>query len=357
MAAAAPTPLLSRLQTLPREMKREVFAYLDADDLCSLSQVCREFRALIPSLQVREPACLQQKLIAYQSPAHVLGARSQRPALDQLDLNIRGLEERLRQIREAQRAAPDERRDPSEEIAIEGRLNTLRSSRLPPRRIIDLVLDYYHLLSNVIDTKQWNVLIGQVPNKPLLPGTETLLSQPCSIFHGKTKGETHVCIDIPPTVDGQPLTLNRFLHFAEHNRGNRIHLNIYWNRILQELSDVPIPAGQFLLLKTCLPGTKSKTYQEQLEVLRGYPEYMGATLPQVFVASLMEYIRSGGAKTRLFEEEYARTSTIVDNWRLAFGDFGSVWPDVNDNGGGNANEHIGLAVVLRSGGSSPVLGP
>jgi hypothetical protein len=76
---------------------------------------------------------------------------------------------------------------------------------------------------------------------------------------------------------------------------------------------------------------------------------MEATLPQVLVASLMEYIRSGGAKTSLFEEEYARTSTTVDNWRLAFGGFGfgSGWSSVGSNDDDSANGDFGLAVVLR----------
>ena len=356
--AAAPIPAPKGLQGLPFDTQEELFNRLTTRDLCALSKACRGLHKSISIVQAREPAYVQRVLTAYQSPTHVLGSASQRPALDQLDQNIRGLEARLRRIREAQRAAPDEHHDHSEEIAIEGQLNTLRTSRLPPRRIIDLVLEYYQPLSNVIDTKQWNILIGQVPNKPLLPGTETLLSQPCSVFHGKTKDETHVCVVIPSTVDGQPITLNRILHFAEHNRGNRIHLNIYWNRILQELGDVPIPADQYLLLKTCLPGTKSKTHREQLEVLRGYLEYMEASLPQVLVPVLMEYIRSGGAKTRLFEEEYARTSTTVDNRRLAFGGLGSGWPGVYYTGADfHAVGHFGLAVVLRSGGSSPVLGP
>ncbi|HSX10841.1 MAG TPA: hypothetical protein VLF94_03900 [Chlamydiales bacterium] len=151
--------------------------------------------------------------------------------------------------------------------------------------------------------------------------------------------------------------MNRILHFAEHNRGNQIRLNIYWDRILQELGDVPIPAGQLFLLKTCLPGTKNKTYEEQLEVLREHPEYMEATLLQVLVASLMEYIRSGGANTRLFEEEYARTSTTVDNWRLVFGGFGSGWPGVRYCVDGYAPAYVGLAVVLRRAGGSPAPGP
>lgn len=357
-AASAPSPLASRLQTLPKEMQKMVFTHLATGDLCALSGACRGFHELISSVQARQPAYVQRKLTAYQSPAHILGSASQRPALRELDDNICGLEGRLRQIREARRAAPGEHLDPAEEIGIEGRLNTLRASRLPSRRIIDLVLGYSHPFSDVIDTKQWNVLIGQVPNRALPPHTKTLLGQPSSIFPDKTINETHVCIDIPPTVDGQPLTLNRILHFAEHNRGNRIRLNIYWDRILQELGDVPIPAGQCLLLKTCLPDTKGKTYRQQREVLDRHPEYMEATLPQILVASLMEYIRSGGAKTRLFEEEYARTSTTVDNLRLAFGGFGSGWPSVYFSpGDDDASASVGLAVVLRSGGSSPVLGP
>lgn len=358
---AAATPLLSRLETLPREIEPMVFACLATRDLCALSTACKDLHQSILRVQAREPAYVQRVLTAYQSPAHPLGSASQRPDLDSLDEKIRRFEIRLGQIREAQRAAPDEDSDHSEEIAFERKLNTLRASRLPPRRIIDLVLEYYHPLSNVIDTKQWNVLIGQVPNKPLLLGTEDLLRQPCSIFHGKTKGETHVCVDIPPTVDGQPLTLNRILHFVEHNRGNLLSLTIHLGEIIVVLGDTPIPAGQCLLLKTCLPGTKNKTYQDQLEVLRGHPEYMVATLPQVLVASLMEYIRSGGAKTRLFDEEYARTSATIGRSRgrsrLSFGGSSFEWPCVSYGDDDDAINTDGLAVVLRPGGSSPVLGP
>jgi hypothetical protein len=356
-AASAPTPLQGNLQTFPGDMQETLFTHLTTGDLCALSGACRGLHALISSVRAREPAYVQRMLTAYQSPAHVLGSQSQRPALGELDDNIRGLEGRLRQIREARRAAPGEHRDPAEEIRIERHLNTLRASRLPSRSIIDLALAYSHPLSDVIDTKQWNVLIGQVPNRPLSPHIKTLLGQSSFIFPDLTINETHVCIDIPPTVDGQPLTLNRLRHFAEHNRGNRIPLNIHWDEILRELGDVPIPAGQCLLLKTCLPDTKGKTHRQQLEVLNRHPEYMEATLSQILVASLMEYIRSGGAKTRLFEEEYARTSTTVGNLRLDFGGFGSFWPGVDIGADDGVRDSLGLAVVVRPGGGSPVLGP
>lgn len=201
----------------------------------------------------------------------------------------------------------------------------------------------------MIDTQQWNALIGKVPHRPSPPGIEAFLRRPCSLFSGKTNGEAHVWIDIPPTVDDQPLTLNRMRHFAARNRANPICLNIYFETIIERLGDVPIPEDWYGLLRTCLPGTKNKTFQEQLEVLARHPEYMAATFPQVLVASLMEYIRSGGAKTRLFEEEYAYTSTIVDGGHIGFGsvDFAG-WPRVVSFGDFlGANLHLGLAVVLR----------
>jgi hypothetical protein len=117
---------------------------------------------------------------------------------------------------------------------------------------------------------------------------------------------------------------------------------------LQQLGDTPIPDGQYLLLKTYLPGTKEKTYQEQLEVLNRHPEYRQATFLEVLVGSFMEYIRSGGAKTRLFEGECVRSSTTVDNRRLAFGGLGGSWPAVHyfsDNA--SPFSFLGLAVVLR----------
>ena len=373
MTSASSSIAPSRLQPLFREGQQTVATYLPIRDICVLSRVCRTLFLSIRETLAREIACAHRDMTSYRSPAPVLHQNIQGLTLSRLDQEIHRLETRLRQIRQEPQAAAAAPRNPAEEVAIQKALNFHRLSRLPndqmpqsvldiftgfldnPRRTIRFTLPEYP--SRAIDTNQWNALIGVAPIRPLPIGTEAGLHQPCSIFPGKTKSETHLCIDIPPTLNGAPLTLNRILQIAEHNSGNQIHVNIPWSRILQELGETPIPAGPYTLLKTCLPDTKNKTHDAQLQELAKHPEYMEATLMQVLVASLLEYIRSGEAKTRLFEGEYVRTDTVVGGYRIIFGRFGSDRPCVSGRGVADAHGYIGLAVVLRPGGSSLVLGP
>lgn len=332
--------------------------FMAPEDLCTWSKVNRECRAVVAEVQRQKPAYVQRRL-----------------------LHKRGVERQLEEIRERKRrlaapAAPAEPHENAEEERTVAHLNILRErSHLPgpppsARSICERVqqvlggarLPLDHPLFNVIDMEQWNLLRpGRLPDgslphrpwphRPLPEGTAALLSQPCPIFRDKRIDETHICVDPPTTVGGQRFTLNQMQRFAEHSRGNQVLFSID-----RDLRNTPGPEAPCFLLKTCLPGTKGKTYQEQLEVLKRYPEYREATLPQVLFASIMEYIRSG---TRPFDNELVRTSTTGGVGSVVFGGFGDGWPSVSSYDHYDEINNLGLAVVRRPGpdGSSPVLGP
>ena len=145
------------------------------------------------------------------------------------------------------------------------------------------------------------------------------------------------------------------------NGGKPIQLNICWDEILQVYGDKPIPSGWFLMLKTCLEGTKNKTYPEQEKMLKEFNKETGIEhrLPsfmEAAVSMLMEYICSEDSNTRLFSDEYTRTSNTLDGFLLVVGSFGPGGPIVLDSYDDYAYDNFGLALV-RPCGSSPAHSP
>jgi len=250
---------------------------------------------------------------------------------------------------------------------MENTLNILQTSRLPndqfPPHVLNLIAGYdpagqsfhpeYPLTAFCPD--KWNRFIGTVQYVPSPSNIGAILARRCPVFGNilsKIVGETHALTYIPPEVDGEPLTLNRFMDYIKNvkNGGKPIELNIRWKEILETCGDQPIPSGWFLMLKTCLPGTKSKTYAEQQAILKEFqktnPEYRELHFMVAAVSILIEYIQSGDSDTRLFSDEYTRTSDVLKDWHLGFGGFGPGGPFVGRYNDDNATGLLGLSVVL-----------
>lgn len=376
VSSSSSKPVMIQSLAVPELLS--ILTFLSTEDTYLASRVCRAWNHHIKACQpIHNAGCMAlgtRELAAYRSQEPEL-VEGRVTAQERIDNRINVIKQRLRNIQQNQPAdaAPN-----PEPIALQKTLDHL-SAPVPTsaqfsENVLALIGEYGDSTSSLrsvprqqpltaIGTADWNRFIGKTEPHSFPLDTKKRLCQPCSVFPGKTLGDQHIVVDIPPLIDGQPLTLKRLIHYAQHpqNGGKAIKLNVCWDKILEVLGDKPIQPGQYFLLKTCLPGTKGKTHPQQLEVLnrlkKTNPEYCEAALIEVVVPALMEYIRSGDNDIRLFLNEYARTSTIVGNWRLAFGGFGSGWPNVVHDRDDKAYDHIGLAVVLRPGGSSPVLGP
>jgi len=258
-------------------------------------------------------------------------------------------------------------------------LNILQASKLPNDQFdsntLKLIDEYaadprvqylppsYALLT-AIGPEQSNRYLGQVPNVPLPPHVEAMAAKPCEVFKGKTVAQTHVLSYIPPTINGQVFTLNRFLAHTQNpqNGGKPVTLNVYWEKILKDLGDKPVPPGWIFTLKTCFPGTKNEIHPDQEVVLQVSNEqkntnHREAILIELIFPVLMTYMASKESDTRLFNDEHGNTSdTIIDDngnvRRLDFGGFGPGGPSVGVSYVGDAYAFLGLGVVRRCGSSA-----
>jgi hypothetical protein len=343
---------MTPLQVLPTALIQTVTTYLPTEEAWLLARVCRSFRASLRSLQPTEAGGVviaQQALAEYRSPAPGLRP-GQATAMDRIATRINAIREQLRALEEMPEAPDNEQ----QRAALRQELRRLELLAIPSQSCfrfseaaLDLISDYTHgpnperpsaftyhprpMTLTAISTYTWNRVIGKVPNQRI----SSLLNQPCLIT-GKTLGESHMLVVIPPAVDGTPFTLRRLTHRAINpiNGNKATTINIWWDQILLNLGDVPIPPGEYLLFLGSFPGTKGKTTDQQLEVFESFrqanPQYRVATDMEVLIPMIVTFAQSGTSDIRLFFNEYVRTCTILKGCRLAVGGFGSDWPDVDD---------------------------
>jgi hypothetical protein len=375
-ASTAPAPghlPRSRWGILYDVALQSIFQGLRTEEAVVASRVCRCWHANMARLPTRAQELLtvpqaairrcriERALVESRSREPTIRPEVREKTIDTLDNRIHQLETRLRALQ-----APGAAAAAVEEIAtIERRLTAYRYSRIPnsqiPRHILGKIAQYVDQPGRTIQftsrplpppgvtTRTWKRHIGPTPQLEIPPALRARLSEPCPIFPGRKVEDTHILVDPRVQRNGRPVTFGEFIELAGRARGNPIRLNIGLRRILDELKDKPIPSEPYLLLKTCLSGTKSKNRAAQREVLAQHPQHREATNPEVVFAALMEYIQSGQSKTRLFYNEYARSSTELSNgWIVDFGGFGAGWPGIDFDGADDfAGDDFGLAVVLR----------
>jgi len=395
-AAARLTPVSSSsctgdalLEYLPQNLLREVFNYLPYGTELPSFSAGSSIQNWIE--QATASGAAMEWLADYRSPSVPRNI-----AREQANAKIRRIQQA---VRAAQQPAPPPAQAPSananapqptpvtirtllEQQAaakvlekMEKTLITLEASKLPndafPPNVLKLLAEYATVGQTFLpeypptsfSPDKWNRFIGQVELVPKPPNIDAILASRCPVFPllGKTVGETHGLYYIPPKVDGQSLTLRRFMTYIRNtkNSGNPIKLNIYWEKILETYGDQPLPSGWFLMLKTCLPGTKNKTYPEEQAVLNEFrqtnPKYRELHPILGAACTLLEYVQSGDSDTRLFSDEYARSGTILEGRHLDFGGFGPGGPRVRNRCDDCAYGSIGLGLVLPCG-SSPAIG-
>jgi len=375
------------LENLPQALQAEIFTYLPYRML-SLSRSIRHSIRKIP--RPAPPVAALKHLAEYRSPSSLRGV-----ALENVNAKIYVLNQAIRaahapqstRVANANASASASASQPIPTAALtdqtleqmENTLKILQASKLPndafPPHVLNLIAGYaptaqsfhpeYSLTAFGPD--KWNWFIGEVQYVPSPSNIANILAKRCPVFGkilNKIVGETHLLTYIPPEVDGQPLTLNRFMDYIKQpkNGGKPIELNIYWKEILKTYGDQPLPSGWFLVLKTCLPGTKGEIHPEQQAALKEFQkinlEYRELHPMVAAVSIITEYIQSGDSDTCLFSDEYTRTSEVLQGRRLEFGgrDLGDLYVShcYSDD---DAIDDLGLGVVLPCESSTPATPP
>ena len=168
---------------------------------------------------------------------------------------------------------------------------------------------------------EWKHYFGDVGSAPDLPSDmAAILDGPCPFWPDQLVQDTHLLVLIPATVGGVPLTLNLLGELIKHprNGGHKTEYRYYHERIKAQIgAESPLRSYWILMTRDVLPGSRSKRYADQKELVAGYASREGVpyALPSVLEAAtaiLMHHAREG---ERLFGnhlQTYTRCQEVVD---------------------------------------------
>jgi len=122
----------------------------------------------------------------------------------------------------------------------------------------------------------WEKYLGDVGEVPPLPkNIAEILMSPCPFWPGEKVSETHMLVLIPKTVNGKAFTLNYLFELIQKPKaGDRKTKFSYYNPdVKEELGDKsPSDSYWALVTKVVIPGSRKKTFKEQVELLKKLTE-------------------------------------------------------------------------------------
>ena len=147
--------------------------------------------------------------------------------------------------------------------------------------------------------------LGDVGEEPPIPeNMDAILAEPCPEAlglerFGTTIGETHVLVLIPEILNGQPLTLGRFKTLLDRRDGPKI---TSWDPGGVE-NTPPNPSYWALISKDCIKNSKSKTHDQQKQMVAQLGE--NYRLPKVIEMAYGLYLQEKSHRGNLYDH---------DNW-------------------------------------------
>ena len=173
---------------------------------------------------------------------------------------------------------------------------------------------------------KWVQYFGDVGVEPPLPSQlREALNAPCPFWSSKKVEETHLLVLIPKTIDGQPFTLNRLGELIQNpKQGHKTKYDYYDNDVKNELgSGSPSSSYWVLMTRDVIPGSRSKSYQDQVKLVQSYSSYELPGALEAAIAILMEHVVSG---KRLYGDNpytYTRCQEKVNDsqWPVTIGGF------------------------------------
>ena len=154
--------------------------------------------------------------------------------------------------------------------------------------------------------KEWEQYFGEVGTAPPLPADmAAILNSPCPFWRDNLVKDTHLLVLIPATVGGVPFTLNQLGELIKHpkNGGHSTKYRFYGDLVKTQIGGESSNRSYWLLMtRDVLPGSRSKVYAAQKELVATYAS-QGYALPSVLEAAtaiLLHHAREG---KRLFGDD------------------------------------------------------
>jgi energy-coupling factor transporter ATP-binding protein EcfA2 len=124
--------------------------------------------------------------------------------------------------------------------------------------------------------KAWKDYFGvEVGTAPLLPANiDEILNSSCPFWPGKQVKDTHLLVLVPATVNSRPFTLDLLgeLIKSPQGSGSKTQYRYYDGGTVQEELGAKSPGSSYWVLMTrdVLPGSRSKTYDAQKELVAAH---------------------------------------------------------------------------------------
>jgi hypothetical protein len=154
--------------------------------------------------------------------------------------------------------------------------------------------------------KEWEQYFGEVGTAPPLPADmAAILNSPCPFWRNNLVKDTHLLVLIPATVGGVPFTLNQLGELIQrpNNGGHSTKYRFYGDLVKTQIGGESSNRSYWLLMtRDVLPGSRSKVYAAQKELVATYAS-QGYALPSVLEAAtaiLLHHAREG---KRLFGDD------------------------------------------------------
>ena len=200
-------------------------------------------------------------------------------------------------------------------------------------------------LSQSFGKAKWEKYFGDIGTEPPLPkDIDAILSSKCPFWPGKTVKETHLLVLIPEKVDKKPFTLNALEKLIQSPKtGHATMYRYYHDDVKNELGNQSNPSHWCLMSKDEIPNSRNKNYDQQKQMVAGYPTYALPKGIEAVTAILMHYVETG---ERLYTDSphtYTRCEEKVSNDRypVVVGGFGADGLVVSSRSYVNENNGFG----------------
>ena len=180
--------------------------------------------------------------------------------------------------------------------------------------------------------------------EPIPEKMKEALEAPCPIYPDKKGKETWKVVYKPKTINGQPTTINYFgtLLGAKLNPPQPTGYSFIWDEIQQQLGDVPVEKGEWLMILTygdgLVPESRGKSFSEQQALVKainekGQGECQVLHLIDAMTGIFAIFVKSKSQK-RLYGDKpltLPRCQEKIENYQLVVGGFAPGGLVVNDD--------------------------
>ena len=199
---------------------------------------------------------------------------------------------------------------------------------IPPTiPIVQPALSTIQLPSIAFGKAKWAQYFGEIGQEPPLPpDIHQILSSPCPFWSGKKVQDTHMLVLIPPTVNGQSLTMKSLGHLVESPKQGTA--SKYSDLYLGQYQDQAVQKSYWVLMtKDILEETRSLSYTKQTNIVAAHRQRTGLPyeVPLLLEATICLFMTHASTGTRLYADNpltYTRCQEKYDaTWQICIGGF------------------------------------